>query len=222
MPATEQLIKTLKEGNKNQREKAAQCLGEMQVVESVDALISALEDDEPYVSREAARALGEIGDKDKSVKALRHALTDTQNSPLTREGAAYALGMMRAVEAKDDLIKALQDDNPNVNAGAAAAMGDLPVPEAADTLLVLLEKSNSPNVRGEAAYALGKIKYIKAVDPLIKALNDHNSRVRADAASALGLIGDARAKGPLQNALKDNDWFVRSNAEMALRKIKGG
>jgi hypothetical protein len=59
----------------------------------------------------------------------------------------------------------------------------------------------------------------RAVEPLIAALKDGDSRVRSNAAIALGEIGDTRAVEPLIAALKDGDSSVRSNAAIALGVI---
>jgi len=75
-------------------------------------------------------------------------------------------------------------------------------------------------VRYNAALALGKIGK-PAVEPLIAALKDKDSRVRYSAAWALGKIGDKRAVEPLIAALKDKDSTVRRDAAWALTKITG-
>jgi len=215
-PAITQLIVALKAKDKNLREMAALYLGEMQAADAVDALIYALQnDDEPYVMREAARALGEIGNK-KSVKSLRYALKD--NNSLTREGAAYALGKMKAIEAQDDLINALKNGAPNVKVEAARALGKIQAHESAEYLLNLLNDKNS-SVRSSAAYALGMIKYTKAVDALIIALEDYDKDVKASAARALGKIGDPSAVDALIIALEDYNKNVKTNAAGALGKI---
>lgn len=58
-----------------------------------------------------------------------------------------------------------------------------------------------------------------AVKPLIKALEDKNSRVRIGAAGALGKIKDKRAVGPLIQALEDENNIVRAEAAYALGEI---
>ena len=60
----------------------------------------------------------------------------------------------------------------------------------------------------------------RAVEPLIKALEDVNEVARWNAAGALGEIKDARAVEPLTQALEDVDEEVREAAKEALEKIK--
>ena len=75
------------------------------------------------------------------------------------------------------------------------------------------------NVKKCAAKALSIIGDVRAVVPLIDALEDNNRDVREYAAKALGKIGDIRAVEPLIVALKDNNEFVRKYAAEALGKI---
>jgi len=70
----------------------------------------------------------------------------------------------------------------------------------------------------EALVRIGRL----AIEPLIQALKEPNSRVRAGAAQALGRIGDKTALEPLIEVLeaKDTDWYdVRTCAAAALDMI---
>ncbi len=80
------------------------------------------------------------------------------------------------------------------------------------------------DVRRKAAKALGKIGDSRAVEPLMRAINDSDSEVRCAAAKALGEIGDYRAVGPLTKALDDTCVDVSTSAKEALHKmgISGG
>jgi len=60
-----------------------------------------------------------------------------------------------------------------------------------------------------------------AVEPLIQAMHDEDDDVREAAAVVLGEIGDARAIEPLTQALEDEDYGVRRAAKEALEKIRG-
>src|SRR5437773_955046 len=64
-------------------------------------------------------------------------------------------------------------------------------PAAVDRLLAILRNDPEPAVRRQAAWSLGRIKDLRAVDPLIVALGDHGAA--EGAASALGQIGDGRS-----------------------------
>jgi len=98
------------------------------------------------------------------------------------------------------------------------ALTMLAFPAVADEVddLILDLKYGSPDVREDAALALGQIGDEKAVDPLIKALDDEVSWVRMWAVIALGEIGDTRAVDPLIKALKDESPYVRMYAASSL------
>lgn len=64
-------------------------------------------------------------------------------------------------------------------------------------LIEALEYTNDELVRVDAAEALMEIGDVRAVKPLIMALNDENDDVVAFSAQALGKVGDKRAVEPL-------------------------
>jgi HEAT repeat protein len=82
-------------------------------------------------------------------------------------------------------------------------------------------EDGSGKVRAKAAWALGEIGDNRAVEPLIKALeNDSDSGVRLEVALVLGIIDDPRAVEPLIRALEnDSDSYVRILAVGALGNI---
>jgi len=76
-------------------------------------------------------------------------------------------------------------------------------------------QDRDPDVRREASAALGKLGNARAVEPLIKCLED--KPVRRAAATALGQLGDARAVEPLIKCLGDK--WVRPAACEALGRL---
>jgi len=88
-------------------------------------------------------------------------------------------------------------------------------------------KDNKHDVyaRGDAARALGYINDPRAIDALISALKDKDTKVRRSVAYAIGnayFLGntkDPRAIKPLIEAMKDDDSFVRGNAAKAIGYI---
>ncbi len=250
--AVEPLIATLKDKNGHVRKAAAQALehlgwqpegGEAAVwywianedwVEAqalgslaVEPLIATLDDKKRDVRRDAARALGEIGDP-RAVEPLIVALKDTHM--LVRETAAEALGNVKDTRAMDPLIIELKDKDADVRKAVAKVLRKLGwQPEggeaavwywianedwaeaqalgslAVEPLITTLEDKKW-DVRRDAARALGEIGDPRAVKPLIAAANDDDDDVREASASALGKIGDARAVKTLIAALKDEGW----------------
>jgi HEAT repeat protein len=176
---------------------------------AVEPLIRVLNDSNYWnVSRDAAEALGKIGDS-RAVKPLIRALEDGSND--VRKSAAEALGKI-GEPAVEPLIKALNDTNEHVRVNAAEALGKI---------------GWTPG-RNEAAAAYWTVKKRwgtcveigePAVEPLKRALSDTDGIVRENAAKALGEIGDSRAVEPLIRALNDADWPVRDGAAEALDSV---
>jgi HEAT repeat protein len=167
----------------------------------VEPLIAALKDKNENVRREAAGALGRMGDV--AVGPLIAVLEDEDAN--VRGAAARALGQTGDARAVEPLIGVLKDDTHSVRNAAA---------EALDLLGWKPDRG-----RTGAWYWIAKGDYRKcvaigavAVDPLIAALKDKNENVRREAAGALGQIGDPRAVEPLIAALKDEDRDVRESA----------
>lgn len=145
---------------------------------------------DPIVRRDAAVALGQLGDA-RAVEPLLEALTDTEAD--VRVGVAGALGLLGDLSAVEPLIRALQDEDPGARAAAASALGQL-----------------GPVLAGVAD--------ARAVAPLIAALQDGFAAVRDGSATALGQMG-ALAVQPLLTALRGQDLAVRKGATQALVKI---
>jgi len=57
-------------------------------------------------------------------------------------------------------------------------------------------KDENPIVRMQAVDSLGKIRDMRAVEPLTEALKDNDSLVRERVADSLGQIKNMRAEGP--------------------------
>ena len=84
--------------------------------------------------------------------------------------------------------------------------------------LSMLESGNS-NERWRAADVLGEIGDRRAVQPLIRALDDEYVDVRWKAAKALGIIDEREPVLPLIRSLEDDNSWVRTGAAWALGNI---
>ncbi|MCJ7722628.1 MAG: HEAT repeat domain-containing protein, partial [Anaerolineales bacterium] len=122
--------------------------------------------------------------------------------------------------AKKDLrglVEALGDEDPKIVWDAASALGDLKDPRAGDLLLEALGK---PASRLGAIRALGFTSNLRALEPLIAALQDNDANVRRSAAFALPMLPDPRVVEPLAAALEDADHDVRWEAGSGLAMLK--
>jgi len=210
-----------------------------------DDVVRALQSHDEEVREEAARALGDLGDRravnpliellgddnryvrreaakslgkigdEHAIPALINALKDEDR--YGREGAAEGLGGM-GEKAFPSLIRAIKDEDWHVRMGAAIAfriIGDK------DALKVLIPAMKDENrfVRREVIKSLGRIGDHSVIDTLIAALKDPDRSVRLRAVSALSKCNDKRVIEPLIEALNDEDSGVRLRVIRALEEI---
>lgn len=93
--------------------------------------------------------------------------------------------------------------------------------KAVEPLIELLSTDPYLYARAAAARALGRIGDLRALEPLIAALDDENADVRSSAAGALGDIGHPKTIEPLILLLGDDSHLARELAAEALRKFGG-
>jgi HEAT repeat protein len=146
---------------------------------AVKFLIERLKDEDSYVRKRVAWALGEIGDT-RAMDALIKALKDEDSD--IRENVAWALGKIGDSRAVDALIEALRDEDKYVRSSVAEALGEIGWEPGSDKERVL--------------YYIAKWDWDKcvkmggvAVEFLIERLKDKDSYVRERVAWALGEIG---------------------------------
>ena len=153
--------------------------------EGVQAVVETLlAHPDPSRRKEAAVALGEIGDE-SVIPALARALGDPGKE--VRAAAAGALAS-RGPPAVDVLIGSLGDANWVVRYRAAEALGFIREERAVPTLIRVLGDSRD-HVRYMAAKGLGRLGDRRAVGPLTAALSDGNEFVRRAAREALASLG---------------------------------
>jgi HEAT repeat protein len=180
-----------------------------------NAIISKLKDEATSVRRNAAQALGAIGNS-RVVRVLEEGSKDETTS--VRRNAAEALGNIGGAGAVEALKEALKDEDTYVRGDAARALGAIGDAGAVESLRGAL-KDEAASVRRSVAVALGRISDAGAVEELKDVLKDEDALVRGFAAQALGAIGDPRAVEALKEALKDGDASVRRGAAGALGRI---
>ncbi len=203
-----ELIKDLKDENKNVRSRAAFNLCyEIIGKSALPALIKALEDKFPLVRNNAAEALIKIGDK-SALPALIKALKD--NNSRVRMYAAKALGNIGDRSA----IKSLQvlftkEEEYYSRISIAESLIKLDSPDKQDKMLLILNAlvNGDKYLRRQAARVIGNIRDKTYVSRLLRALNDENRDIREEVAIALGKIGDKAAIKPLQKLFEKEDYI---------------
>lgn len=225
-PAVEPLLIALKEESALNNE-AIWALGELKDGRAIPLLLQYLRSSNNDIRREAASALGKIGEpaikpliaafKDKNIEVYFAAveafakmgatalppLLDTLNSedPIQRSGAIKALGKLGDSRAVGPLIDKFQDTVDWVRITAADALAEMGKP--AVTSLVQVFHSEEQTARRLAIRGLAGIKDPSVVESLIDASNDSSDDIRQIAVYALGELDDRRAIEPLMAALME-------------------
>jgi HEAT repeat protein/cyclophilin family peptidyl-prolyl cis-trans isomerase len=174
-----------------------------------------LRDKSPRVRSRALEALGSVN-QPEAIAVLRKALgTDSKGKPnataLERAAAAGALGMLKAKEAKDDLVRALGDHDPGLSSAAADALGDFgdDGSDVVNALVTAVKTNASPNEPDVAVSGLGALAKLKAPagEPLAESLANSSVPVVRDAARRVlvAVLGDTTAKARIA-ALPPPAW----------------
>jgi len=160
----------------------------------VSRLIDVLEDrHDESLAILAARALGEIDDK-QAVAPLAKVVADPTRSRELREEAAVALGRLKDKAAFAALVTALEDPADRLRWAAVDSLGRLEIPEAVPFLARVVVEDTNAQVREAAVVGLGRVGSDGAVKALLKALRDLEGRVAEQAQVALLHLGGQRAE----------------------------
>ena len=241
-PAVNSLVKMLNHSYDDTRSAACRALGGIGNVRAIGPLVNTLGDKNPFVRREAARALASIGTT--AIEPLITGLKD--KSSIVRVNAALVLGDIGNVNSIEPLIGLLDDRDVDVKKAAAAAldkMGWKPKNDIEKVHYFIAKAEKNWEVlaslgliaigplcnelRYKYKYECIRINTAKAlikigkpvVAPLIKMLGYKNTSVRCIATELLGDINDTSAIEPLIKMLKDREPAVRLKTLGALGKI---
>jgi HEAT repeat protein len=174
------------------------------------AVLSALNERDRDVREQVISVAARSADPELLVRAVAdHTDAVRRNAALD----ALARGGARSVPA---LVRALEDDDPEVVMFAATVLGKTRDREAIPHLIRLLDHEDV-NIVQAAIESLGHLRAGAAV-PRLAQLLDHDPWLRFGAVHALGEIGDPRAVGALASALDDSDvWELVVSALGKLR-----
>jgi HEAT repeat protein/MFS family permease len=196
-------------------------------------VLARLDDPDPDVREEAARALGRIRAPETVDPLIQH-LRDPACT--IRSEAAYALGQIGDARAVPALIENLSSPTPEIQDACARALEMIRKPRprserttrALRTLRVtpddlpvstILERLDDGDLREEAVRALGRSRSAEAVEALAAHLRNPASKIRSEAALALGEIGRPEAIPALVDCLADPSVEVQDACARALGDI---
>jgi HEAT repeat protein len=135
-----------------------------------------------------------------------------------RAHAAELLGLLCRPEGRDDLVRLLDDRDPEVRLVAARALGELGDPTAAGPLLDSLVRTRSVPLR-VVARSLARLGPT-AGTMLVEGLGSQNALTRAVCAEICGLVGVTAAQSVLLDVMdREEDEDVRIRAARALGRI---
>jgi HEAT repeat protein len=220
--AVDPLAKGLQSENPRVRRTCLQALGSMgpEANASGPALAKTLKDESFLVRRKGAETLMLTQAQSPEIRAALLQAIQHDDDPEVRRLAAEALGKS-GQEALPDLLRLLQDRNPDHRFHAAVALREIG-PEAVSAVkpLAKMLRESEEDLRQAAADCLGAIGK-KALENLLDALQDSHAETRQAAASGLAVMGKAADKAvePLLTALDDKVPAVGHQAARALGAI---
>lgn len=179
------------------RAQASDIIGEIGVMEPVEALISKLNDPEPDVRAKVARALGKIKARE-AVQPLIERLKDA--SWVVRLQSVKALGFIREGEAIYPLLDLLRDSNWQVRSAAGNSLlkiGDLVIP----SLLRMLIQTKDRYTREQIVEELQKTDIL---EKQINRLDSKNTKEREEASILLVAAGNSGALGFIIRTVKSH------------------
>ena len=180
---------------------------------TVQKLIKALKHKNRYTRGNAAKLLGKIGDKSAVEPLIKRLMynDDFDNIEIMR-----ALGKLKDKRALKPLMKEAKESY--CDEIAVEALGDLRDKSVVPFLIEELKYSRWEE-KEAIAYALGKIKDPRAIEPLIKSLDDYYSESYNASIWALKCIGKP-AIPHLKKALASDNDKVREGAAEVLRYLE--
>jgi len=150
------------------RASAARALGQLNIKDAEKALITALEDKDWIVRCCAAESLGILKSKD-AVEPLSELLKRDLYYGV-RVKVVDALGNIRGALAVNNLLEAINDDDPSVRIAVIKQLKIVTDPSVVVTHFCSLLKDENKMVRKEVAIALGEIGSKSSMKPLQEAL----------------------------------------------------
>jgi HEAT repeat protein len=205
------------------RRAAAQGLGEAPGEGVAERLLEAVRDDDDSVRENAAISLGKVGDE----RHLRPLVELVRHDPVkrVRRAAIRGLGELGNHRAMATLVRALGDEEKDVQDQAVRALGDLSQPETvAEIMAAVISRHDRFTERvadaiwGSICERVERNHESYPIESLAPLLNDPDERTRVGAARALARHASPAALHLLAPIFQDPNPGVRLAVVEALRK----
>jgi HEAT repeat protein len=194
----------------------------------IAGLAEALRDSDPVAQRDAARAIGDVGEVvARAIPDLIRCLGADNDVARVRSRAAAALRKISLADtsgAVPILTRLLKDADPHTRCDAAWALARIRGSARPSPYVVECARDADPNVRFHAALALGDIGEVSdsVTEALTHMLGDEDDYVRVCAARSLATLGhSALAMQALNDLLNHEDAVIREAAAAALPILRG-
>jgi HEAT repeat protein len=235
-PALEPLLSLLKDDETDVQLAAAEGLGRLGDKRALDPLAAllaeetalprpALADIQPGQSQAdrdfklrvaAAIALVRLDDP-RGIDAIAACLKDPLDPNREHVATQVAISNLKSQEIVPLMIAALDDPSIRVRIYAAVALGHLATSTAVDALLT--KTGDRENLRNILP-ALAETKDDRALDAIVKSLDDADPNIRRTAAASIAILGNPAGADPLIAHVADQSTDVRAALTDALLKLK--
>lgn len=231
------LLKLLKVKDHYTKIEGINALGALKAKAAVEPLMAvAVDEGEPFISKKAIQALGEIGDP-RSVPALVKMMFKERRGISFYMEASYALyqiggpaaeALLPVIKGEDKQILSWAEENniikPALFAKAAQVLGDLHEARAEKALLQQLAFDSDYLdvklfVRMRMADALGRLRSRDAAKVLAGMLGEEESGARQEYIRALVRIGGREAIAPLTKSAAVGSWDAREPSMIGLAML---
>lgn len=234
------LIRLLKSRDNYTKIEAINALGVLRAKEAVAPLVefATSENGEPFISKKAIQALGNIGDTQAIPALVRMMFKERRGVSFYMEssfalfqlGGPAAKALLPVATGEDKELLAWAKENsiiePALLAKTSQVLGDLNAHEAEAALLKQLKYDSEYLdlklfVRMKAADALGRMRAKAAVAPLSAMLTEEEATARTEYIRSLVRIGDPAAIPALVKAAQKGSWDAREPAIVGIAVLGG-
>lgn len=205
----------LAHGNGGERLLALLTLGRLGHPVDRDRVLQAVQEDDPYVSLSAARALILI-DPMQAVRDLLPLVAQRSDWPSAK--IVTILGKAGADTLSPLLATFLHGVPETILPRLLPLLAEAHIETAAPILDRVLTQAKQSEL---IISALKLVRTPQSIDVVRRLLHHEDWRVRTQAASAMGRIGSSRDMDLLSPLLCDREWWVRYRAGQALARLPG-